>query len=69
MLFGQICMAAPANHQANSIEKTSDGSFIICGSTSSFSGTFDPFIIKINQAGVIEWSNYYKWANEDHGNS
>ena len=46
------------NDQANSIEKTSDGSFIICGSTSSFSGTFDPFIIKINQAGLIEVSNY-----------
>ncbi len=57
------------NDQANSIEKTSDGSFIICGTTSSFSGTFDPFVMKINSAGVIEWSKYYRWWNQDYGNS
>ncbi|MEO8514687.1 MAG: hypothetical protein ABI543_14100 [Ignavibacteria bacterium] len=57
------------NDQANSIEKTADGSFIICGTTSSFSGTFDPFAMKINQSGTIEWSKYYRWWNEDYGNS
>ncbi len=57
------------NDQANSIEKTSDGSFIICGTTSSFSGTFDPFAMKINASGVVEWSKYYRWWNEDYGNS
>lgn len=57
------------NDQANSIEKCSDGSFIICGSTTSFSGTYDPFAIKINQSGTVEWSKYYRWWNEDHGNA
>lgn len=57
------------NDQANSIEKTSDGSFIVSGTTSSFSGTFDPFTIKINQSGVIEWTKYYRFWNEDYGNA
>lgn len=57
------------NDQATSIEKTSDGSFIISGTTSSFSGTFDPFAMKINQAGVIEWSKLYRWWNEDYSNN
>lgn len=57
------------NDQAVSIEKTSDGSFIISGTTSSFSGSFDPFTIKINQAGVVEWSRYYRFWNEDYCNA
>lgn len=57
------------NDQANSIEKTSDGSFIISGTTTSFSGTFDPFAMKINQSGVIEWSKFYRWWNEDYANN
>jgi len=56
------------NDQATSIEKTSDGNFIISGTTSSFSGSFDPFTIKINQSGTIEWSKYYRFWNEDYSN-
>lgn len=57
------------NDQATTIEKTTDGSFIIGGTTSSFSGTFDPFTLKINQAGVVEWTKYYRFWNEDYCNA
>ena len=57
------------NDQATSIEKTADGSFVISGTTSSFGGTFDPFLMKIDQSGSIAWSNIYRWWNEDYSNA
>ncbi len=57
------------NDQATNIEKNSDGTFIVSGTTSSLSGTFDPFTIKIDQSGVVEWSRYYRFWNEDYSNA
>lgn len=44
-----------------SIQETSDGGFIIGGSTNSFStdDSYDALIIKTDKDGVIEWSNTY----------
>lgn len=57
------------NDQALHIEKTSgDGGYIICGTTSSFNTGFDPFSIKLDGSGNIQWSKYYSFLNEDHAN-
>ncbi len=55
------------NDQAVSMIKTSDGNFVICGTSTSFSGTYDPFALKIDQNGNIIWNNLYRWWNEDYG--
>lgn len=55
------------NDQAVSMIKTSDGYFVICGTTTSFSGTYDPYAMKIDQNGNIIWNNLYRWWNEDYG--
>jgi len=57
------------NDQATYMEKCGDGGFIVTGHTTSFSGTFDPFTIKINASGTIEWTRYYTWWNEDYANN
>lgn len=57
------------NDQATSIAKTSDG-FIIAGHTTSFAATgFNPFTLKIDNSGAVQWSKYYPWWNEDYAGS
>lgn len=57
---------------ANSILPTSDGGFIIAGTTDSSNGDIlsnqgsgDIFIVKLNHVGVIEWQKSYGGNNED----
>jgi len=57
------------NDQATSLIRTSDGNFIVSGHTTSLSASFDPFTIKINSSGDIQWSNVYRWWNEDYSNN
>lgn len=46
---------------AYSISATADSGFIISGMTDaySFNGTYDPFIMKVNGAGSIQWTKVY----------
>ncbi|MCC6866514.1 MAG: hypothetical protein IT280_10190 [Ignavibacteria bacterium] len=60
-LYGGSGIDSPAE-----IIKTSDGNFMITGTTNSFSGTNDPFLLKISGAGGVLWSKYYRWQNEDY---
>jgi hypothetical protein len=55
------------NDQAVYMDTTIDGGFIICGSTNSFFGTFDPFSMKIDNSGNIVWAKHYRWSGEDRG--
>lgn len=57
------------NDQATCIEKTTDGAYIIAGQTTTFSGGFDPFTLKIDNAGNTQWSKYYRWWNQDYANN
>jgi hypothetical protein len=57
------------NDQATCMQKTSEGGFVITGHSNTFSGNFDPFVIKINNFGSVEWTRYYKFANDDYANS
>lgn len=54
----------------NCIEQTSDGGFIICGSTFSFgNGNEDYYLIKTNAAGDTLWTKTYGGSNQDVANS
>jgi uncharacterized delta-60 repeat protein len=58
------------NDQAYSIQKTSDGGYIVAGRTNSFgAGNYDAFIIKLNSSGNIQWSRVIGGTNYDEANS
>ncbi|MHA2100555.1 MAG: hypothetical protein ACW99A_17915, partial [Candidatus Kariarchaeaceae archaeon] len=51
--------------RGTSIELTSDGGYIMCGSTSSYgAGSHDIYIVKINNSGNLEWSRTYGGLGE-----
>lgn len=51
-----------------SLEQTSDGGYILIGSTTSLgSGDNDIYVIKTNDAGVVTWSKAYGGAKSDIG--
>jgi hypothetical protein len=53
---------------AVSVEQTSDGGFILCGSTDSYSvGGSDVWIIKTDGQGNLEWDKPYGGENNDYG--
>ncbi|MBI2967833.1 MAG: PKD domain-containing protein, partial [Bacteroidetes bacterium] len=50
------------------IEPTSDGGYIVSGSTTSFgSGGYDLWLIKIDATGNVMWSKVYGGASDDGG--
>ncbi|HEY3252078.1 MAG TPA: hypothetical protein VGK25_13290 [Ignavibacteria bacterium] len=61
-------IGSSGNDQAAYMDTTSDGGFIIVGSSNSFSATNDPVAIKIDNSGNMVWSRYYFWNNNDVAN-
>ena len=53
-----------------SVQETSDGGFIIAGSSKSFgAGNYDVYLVKTNSSGNVEWSKVYGGSSTEHGNS
>ena len=51
-----------------SVRQTSDGGYVIVGSTSSFGvGSSDVYLIKTDENGDVLWTQTYWGINEDHG--
>ncbi len=51
----------------NSINQTSDGGFIIAGSTRSFGDiSNDAWVLKLDSSGLIKWSKTYGGSENDH---
>ena len=59
----------PAQDYATSIQQTSDGGYIVSGTTFSFgtSLTYDLYILKIDSAGNIFWNKTYGDGTESEG--
>ncbi len=54
----------------NSIQQTSDGGYIVAGTTSSYgAGSFDFYLIKTNASGDTLWTSTYGGRNQDWGYS
>jgi hypothetical protein len=58
------------DEEGYSIQETSDGGFIIAGSTRSFgAGNYDIYLLKTNSSGNVQWSKVYGGSYAENGNS
>ena len=55
---------------AHSIQQTSDGGYIVAGSTNSFgAGGYDIWVLKLNSDGTVAWQKTYGGASSDGASS
>jgi hypothetical protein len=54
---------------AESVEQTSDGGYIIAGSSASFTANMDMYLIKTDSSGSEEWSQVFGGAEGELGSS
>jgi uncharacterized repeat protein (TIGR01451 family) len=52
---------------ANSIIRTSDGGYAICGSTNMYTSYANAFVIKITSTGVLQWQKQFGGSSSDRG--
>jgi hypothetical protein len=59
-----------ASEEAYSMKETSDGGYVVVGSTFSFDGTSkDVWLLKLDDSGIVEWEKSYGGGRHDVGNS
>jgi hypothetical protein len=81
--FALAAMSAPAQAQewaktyggasddyASSIQQTSEGGYIVAGSTASFgAGSRDAWVLKLDASGNVTWQKTYGGAGWDYAES
>ncbi len=74
-LLWQKCLGGTLEEFGNSVQLTTDGGFIICGSTKSNNfdvsgnhGLLDLWLVKTDSLGNIEWQKCYGGTNNETGN-
>jgi len=66
----QKTFGGKGDDEANSIQQTTDGGYIVAGWTKSFgSGLEDIYILKLNSKGEVEWQKTFGGWNDDAANS
>ncbi len=66
----QKTFGGKGDDEANSIQQTSDGGYIVAGWTESFgSGKEDVYILKLNSKGEVEWQKTFGGEEDDEANS
>ena len=69
-LVWQQTFGGTADDAANSVQKTSDGGYIVAGTTSSFgAGNQDAWVLKLDGIGTIQWQKAYGGALGDGASS
>ena len=55
-----------SNEWATCVRQTSDGGYVLAGWTQSFgAGNLDMWVVKTNDAGILQWSRTYGGSNQD----
>ncbi|MEK7368685.1 MAG: hypothetical protein AABZ62_03385 [Planctomycetota bacterium] len=54
---------------ADSIQQTSDGGYVVAGWTTSFGRGFDAWVLKLTPDGSVEWQKTYGGGGSDDANS
>ena len=49
----------------NGIVELSDSSYVVCGSSTSWEGSSQVFLMKVDSVGAREWTNHYGGAESD----
>jgi hypothetical protein len=72
VLLWQKCLGGSLEEECKSLIKTSDGGFLICGSTFSNNGQVsgnhgwvDAWVAKLSASGTIEWQKCFGGSHED----
>jgi hypothetical protein len=52
---------------AQSVELTADGGYVLVGSTLSFPGSYNVYVVKVDAAGHKQWEQNYGGPTEDYG--
>ena len=69
------CLGGSGTDEANAIQQTSDGGYIVAGSTDSHDGDVtglhgysdDYWVVKLDSTGVIQWQKCLGGSNQDAG--
>src|SRR5471030_1514345 len=64
----QKTIGGTANENGNCVKQTSDGGYIMTGSTTSFgAGMEDVYLVKTDASVTIQWTKTYGGTNKDVG--
>lgn len=75
-LLWQNCLGGTGPDEAHSVQQTTDGGYIVAGTTKStdgdvsgYYGEIDYWMVKLSPAGVLQWQNSYGGSDDDYAYS